>query len=214
MALIKNVERTLTINAGYGFSDLLDYMGSGVTTSTTEITVITQGKGTPDPTYLWKPGASSSGSFYTGRVTALQNNINATDLTIEALPGTLATWPNSGYIYFTSPAEGIYYSNIINYQASVSGNDEFVIASVSDRGWSGTASPHVIADTINEISVWYVQSINYDTDSGLFNFSYFAREAYRVNYQAPDIGGKVYSQDRSFAGSLFNAYELVEESAT
>jgi len=214
MALIKNVERTLTINAGYGFSDLLDYMGSGVLTSTTEITVITQGKGTPDPTYLWKPGASSSGSFYTGRVTALQNNINATDLTIEALPGTLATWPNSGYIYFTSPAEGIYYSNIINYQASVSGNDEFVIASVSDRGWSGTASPHVIADTINEIAVWYVQSINYDTDSGLFNFSYFAREAYRVNYQAPDIGGKVYSQDRSFAGSLFNAYELVEESAT
>ena len=214
MALIKNVERTLTINTGYGFSDLLTYMGSGVLTSTPEITVITQGKGTPDPTYLWKPGASSSGSFYTGRGTALQNNINATDLTIEALPGTLAAWPGSGYIYFTSPAEGIYYSDIISYQVSASGNDEFVIASVSDRGWSGTASPHVIADAINEIAVWYVQSINYDTDSGLFNFSYFAREAYRVNYQAPDIGGKVYSQDRSFAGSLFNAYELVEESAT
>jgi len=214
MALIKNVERTLTINTGYGFSDLLTYMGSGQTASTTEITVITQGKGTPDPTYLWKPGASSGGTFYTGRTTALMNNINATDLTLQAAPGTLAEWPNSGYIYFTSPAEGIYYSNIINYQASVSGNDEIVVASVSDRGWSGSATSHSIADVINEITVWYVQSINYDTVSGIFNFSYFAREAYRVNYLAPDIGGKVYSQDRSFSGSLFNAYELVEESAT
>jgi len=214
MALIKNVERTLTINASYGLSDLLTYMGSGATASTTEITVITQGKGTPDPTYLWKPGASSGGTFYTGRTTALMNNINATDLTLQAAPGTLAEWPNSGYIYFTSPAEGIYYSNIINYQASVSGNDEIVVASVSDRGWSGSATSHSIADVINEITVWYVQSINYDTVSGIFNFSYFAREAYRVNYLAPDIGGKVYSQDRSFSGSLFNAYELVEESAT
>ena len=214
MALIKNVERTLTINTGYGFSDLLTYMNSGVTTSTTEITVITQGKGTPDPTYLWKPGASSGGTFYTGRTTALMNNISPTDLTLQAPPGALASWPNSGYIYFTAPAEGIYYSDIISSQMSVSGNDEFVVASVSDRGWSGAPATHSIADVINEITVWYVQSINYDTNSGLFNFSYFAREALRVNYQAPDIGGKVYSQDRSFAGSLFNAYELVEESAT
>lgn len=214
MALIKNIERTLTINAGYGFSDLITYMGSGQIASTPEITVMTRGKGTPDPTYLWLPGASIGGSFYTGRGTALQNNINATDLTLQALPGTLASWPNSGYIYFTSPAEGIYYSDIISYQVSASGNDEFVIASVADRGWSGTASPHVIADAINEISVWYVQSINFDSSTSQFFFSYFAREAYRVNYQAPDIGGKVHSQDRSFSGALFNAYELVEESST
>ena len=214
MALIKNVERTLTINTGYGFSDLLNYMGSGVTASTTEITVITQGVGTPDPTYLWKPGASSGGSFYTGRTATLQNNIIATDLVLQALPGSLATWPNSGYIYFTSPAEGIYYSDVISWNTTGTGFDHFVVPSVSDRGWSGTAAPHVIGETINEIAVWYVQSINYDTVSGLFNFSYFAREALRVDYQPPDIGGKVYSQDRSFSGALFNAYELVEESAT
>ena len=214
MALIKNVERTLTINTGYGFSDLLNYMNGSATTSTTEITVITQGKGTPDPTYLWMPGASSGGSFYTGRTVSLQTTINSTALIIEVIPGSLATWPGSGYIYFTSPAEGIYYSSINPSTTSASGNDEFVIASVTDRGWSGSASTHTAVVTIYEIAVWYVQSINYDTSSGLFNFSYFAREASRVGYQAPDTPGKVYSQDRSFAGSLFNAYELVEESAT
>tara|TARA_Y100000310_G_scaffold242785_1_gene247003 strand:- start:3971 stop:4615 length:645 start_codon:yes stop_codon:yes gene_type:complete len=214
MALIKNVERTLTINTGYGLSDLLTYMSSGATASTTEITVMTQGVGTPDPTYLWMPGASSGGSFYTGRTVSLQTTINSTALIIEVISGSLATWPGSGYIYFTSPAEGIYYSSINPSTTSASGNDEFVIASVADRGWSGSASTHTAVVTIHEIAVWYVQSINYDTSSGLFNFSYFAREASRVGYQAPDIPGNVYSQDRSFSGSLFNAYELVEESAT
>ena len=214
MALIKNVERTLTINSSYGLSDLLTYMASGATTSTTEITVITQGVGTPDPTYLWKPGASSGGSFYTGKTAVLATTINASALIIEALPGSLATWPGTGYIYFISPAEGIFYSSINPSTTSASGNDEFVIASVADRGWSGTASSHTATAVINEISVWYVQSINYDTSSGIFNFSYFAREAYRAGYQAPDIPGNVYSQDRSISGGLFNAYELVEESAT
>tara|TARA_Y100000588_G_scaffold1048_1_gene1441 strand:+ start:643 stop:1287 length:645 start_codon:yes stop_codon:yes gene_type:complete len=214
MALIKNVERTLTINTGYGFSDLLTYMNSGVTTSTTEITVITQGKGTPDPTYLWMPGASSGGSFYTGKTTTLQTTIGPTDLIIEVIPGSLATWPGSGYIYFTAPAEGVYYSSINPSSTSASGNDEFVIASVSDRGWSGSPGSHTAPVTIQEIAVWYVQSISYDTSSGLFNFSYFAREASRVGYQAPDTPGNVYSRDRSISGALFNAYELVEESGT
>ena len=199
MALIKNVERTLTINTGYGLSDLLNYMGGSALTSTTEITVITKGRGTPDPTYLWLPGASSGGSFYTGRTASLLTTINATALTIEVLPGVL---------------EGIYYNEIIDWQTSASGNDEFVVPSLADRGWSGTASPHTAGVTIHEIAVWYVQSINYDTSSGLFNFSYFAREASRDFYEAPDIPGKVYSQDRSIGGSLFSAYELVKESAT
>ena len=214
MALIKNVERTLTINTGYGLSDLLNYMGGSALTSTTEITVITKGRGTPDPTYLWLPGASSGGSFYTGKTVLLQTTINATALTIEVFPGELESWPGSGYIYFTSPAEGIYYNEIIPWQASASGNDEFVVPSLADRGWSGTASPHTAAVTIHEIAVWYVQSINYDTNSGLFNFSYFAREASREYYETQDIPGKVYSQDRSIGGSFFSAYELVKESAT
>ena len=214
MALIKNVERTLTINTGYGLSDLLNYMGGSALTSTTEITVITKGRGTPDPTYLWLPGASSGGSFYTGRTASLLTTINATALTIEVLPGVLASWPSSGYIYFTSPAEGIYYNEIIDWQTSASGNDEFVVPSLAYRGWSGTASPHTAGVTIHEIAVWYVQSINYDTSSGLFNFSYFAREASRIDYEAPDIPGNVYSQDRSIGGSFFSAYELVKESAT
>ena len=83
MALIKNVERTLTINTGYGLSDLLNYMGGSALTSTTEITVITKGRGTPDPTYLWLPGASSGGSFYTGKTVLLSTTINATDLIIH-----------------------------------------------------------------------------------------------------------------------------------
>ena len=63
MALIKNVERTLTINTGYGLSDLLNYMAGSQIASPTEITVISQGTGAPDPTYLWRYGASSGGSF-------------------------------------------------------------------------------------------------------------------------------------------------------
>jgi hypothetical protein len=214
MALIKNVERTLAINASYGLSDLLNYMASSVTTSTTEITVITKGVGTPDPTYLWLPGASSGGSMYTGKTVVLSTTINATDLIIQAPGGSLATWPDSGYIYFISPSEGIYYDDIISWNTTGTGFDHFIVPAVSSRGWSGTASSHTALAVINEIAVWFVQSINYDTSSGLFNFSYFAREASRVNYLAPDIPGKVYSQERSLGGSLFNAYELVEESAT
>ena len=215
MALIKNVQRTFSINTGYGFSDLLNYLNDrSLITSTTEITVITKGVGTPDPTYLWLPYASSGGSFYTGRTATLQATIGPTDLIIEVIPGSLATWPGSGYIYFISPGEGIYYSSINPSTTSASGNDEFVIASVSDRGWSGSPGSHTAPAVINEIAVWYVQSINYDDSSGQFNFSYFAREASRVGYQAPDIPGKVYSQDRALAGALFNGYELVQESAT
>ena len=217
MALIKNVERALAINASYGLSDLLTYMAGSVTTSTTEITVITKGVGTPDPTYLWLPGASSGGSFYTGKTVALSTTINATDLIIQAPGGSLATWADSGYIYFISPAEGIYYSDVISWNTTGTGFDHFIVPAVSSRGWTGTsgsASPHTAGAIINEIAVWYVQGINYDTSSGLFNFSYFAREASRIDYQAPDIGGNVFSQDRSIAGGFFSAYELVKESAT
>ena len=215
MALIKNVERTLTINTGYGFSDLLTYMNSNVTTSTTEITVITKGRGTPDPTYLWLPGASAGGSFYTGRTVTLQTTIGPTALIIEVIPGSLATWPGSGYFYFTAPGEAVYYSSINPSTTSSSGNDEFVIPSVASRGVLGTsAGSHTAPVVVNEIAVWYVQSINYDDSSGQFNFSYFAREASRVGYQAPDTPGNVYSQDRSISGGLFNAYELVQESGT
>ena len=213
MALIKNVERAFSVNTGYGLSDLLNYMAGSQIASTTEITVISQGTGAPDPTYLWRYGASSGGSFYTGKTATLDTTINASALIIEALPGSLATWPGTGYIYFISPAEGIFYSSINPSTTSASGNDEFVIASVADRGWSGSASSHTAPVAINEIAVWFVQSINYDT-VGTFNFSYFAREAYRVGYQAPDIPGNVYSQDRSLSGAFFSAYELIQESAT
>ena len=214
MALIKNVQRTLAINTGYGFSDLFIYMNSNQTVSTTEITVITKGLGTPDPTYLWLPGASSGGSFYTGKDATLQTTINATALIIEVLPGELATWPGSGVIHFTSPAEGIYYTSINPSTTSASGNDEFVVPSVASRGWAGTASPHTAPVTVFELAVWYVQSINRDVGANVFNFSYFSRTAARVGYQAPDIPEDVYSQDRSFGSNYFGAYELVEESDT
>jgi len=212
--LIKNIQRVLAINAGYTLADLLNYMAGSATTTTAEITVITQGIGTPDPTYHVKPGASNGGSFYGAKTTTLATTINAAALTIEVLPGTLATWPGSGWIYFASPLEGIYYESINPSTTSASGNDEFVIPAVGGRAWSGTASTHTAPVTVSQIIPWFVLGINRNVIDGIFNFAYIARTAVRVGYQAPDIPEDVYSEERSLSASLFHSYELIQESAT
>tara|TARA_R110002020_G_scaffold54141_2_gene151166 strand:+ start:218 stop:868 length:651 start_codon:yes stop_codon:yes gene_type:complete len=212
--LIKNVQRTLAANAGYGLADILNYMAGSATTSTTEITVITKGEGTPDPTSGVLPGASSGGSFYGAKTTALMTTINSAALNIEVTPASLATWPGTGFIYFTSPAEGIYYESINPSTSSASGNDEFVIPAAGGRGWSGTASSHTAPVAVYQIIPWFVVDINRDVNAGVFNFSYMAKTAVRVGYQPPDIPQDVYSQDRSLGTAYFGAYELVEESDT
>ena len=212
--LIKNVQRTLAANATYGLAELIAYMAGSNTTTTTEVTVITRGTGTPDPTYGVLPGASNGGSFYGAKSTSLVTTINSAALNIEVTAGTLATWPGTGYIYFTAPAEGIYYSSINDSGGSASGNDEFVIPAVGGRGWSGTASTHTAVVSLYQIIPWFVIDINRDVNAGVFNFAYMAKTAVRVGYQAPDIPEDVYSQDRSLGIGYFGAYELVEESDT
>jgi len=212
--LIKNVQRVLAINATYALSDLLSYMAGSSLVTTTEITVLTRGLGTPDPTYLVKPGASNGGSFYGAKSTSLVTTINSAALNIEVTAGTLATWPGSGWIYFTSPAEGIYYSSINDSGGSASGNDEFVIPAVGGRGWAGAASTHTAVVTVYQIIPWFVLDINRDVNNGVFNFAYMAKTATRVSYQAPDIPGDVYSEERSLSSGLFASYELIQESDT
>jgi hypothetical protein len=212
--LIKNVQRTLSANATYGLAELIAYMSGSETASTTEVTVITRGTGTPDPTYGVLPGASNGGSFYGAKSTSLITTINSAALNIEVTPASLATWPGTGYIYFISPAEGIYYEGINPSTTSASGNDEFVIPAAGGRAWSGTASTHTAPVTVYQIIPWFVVDINRDVNAGVFNFAYMARTAVRVGYQPPDIPEDVYSQDRSFGSGYFGAYELVEESDT
>jgi hypothetical protein len=212
--LIKNIQRVLAINPTYALSDLLSYMAGGSLVTTTEITVLTRGLGTPSVSYGVRPGASNGGSFYGAKSTSLVTTINSAALNIEVTAGTLATWPGTGWIYFTSPAEGIYYESINDSGGSASGNDEFVIPAVGGRGWSGTASTHTAPVAVYQIIPWFVLDINRDVNDGIFNFAYMAKTATRVLYQAPDIPGDVYSEERSLGSALFSAYELIQESDT
>ena len=212
--LVKKIQRVLAINATYTLTDLLAYMAGGSIVTTTAITVLTQGLGASTTYSGAKPGASNGGSFYGAKSTSLATTINAAALNIEVTAGTLATWPGTGWIYFTSPAEGIYYSSINPSTTSASGNDEFVIPATGGRGWSGAASTHTAPVAVYQIIPWFVLDINRDVNNGIFNFAYMAKTAVRVGYQAPDIPEDVYSEERSLSANLFHSYELIKESAT
>ena len=212
--LVKKIQRVLAINATYTLTDLLAYMAGGSIVTTTAITVLTQGLGASTTYSGAKPGASNGGSFYGAKDTMLSTTINSAALNIEVTAASLATWPGTGWIYFTSPAEGIYYESINDSGGSASGNDEFVIPAVGGRGWSGAASTHTAPVAVYQIIPWFVLDINRDVNDGIFNFAYMAKTATRVLYQAPDIPGDVYSEERSLGSALFSAYELIQESDT
>ena len=213
ITLIKDIERILTVNPTYTYTDLLNFMnGSGLVT-TTEITVVTSGRGTKLPVGPFeglRPGATYGGNFYGSKTTTLSTTVTDAALIIEAPAGALATWPSNGY-FWASP-EGFYYESINPSTTSSSGNDEFVIPSgAGGRGWSGSASAHTAGVTLYEILPYFVRDISRDVEAGIFNVDYSAGEWVNVNY-AFSTQTKKYSDLRCIGAGLTAAYQIRQES--
>ena len=209
--LIRDIERILLIRNTYTVDDLVTYLLNQSEGSTTEITAFSRGN---NPAIWPVPGSTTSfGSIYGLKTTTLSPTINATDLVIQAPGGALATWPEVGYIYFAAPAaEGIYYSDIISWNTTGTGFDHIIVPAVSSRGWSGTAQAHTATVTIYEILPWFVRAISLNPDSNTYNVNTRATQFVRTDYSPPDESFAIYTQDKTFSGSLVDYYELLESS--
>ena len=209
--LIRDIERILLIRNTYTVDDLVTYLLNQSEGSTTEITAFSRGN---NPAIWPVPGSTTSfGSIYGLKTTTLSTTINATDLVIQAPGGALATWPDVGYIYFAAPAaEGIYYSDIISWNTTGTGFDHIIVPAVSSRGWSGTAQAHTATVTIYEILPWFVRAISLNPDSNTYNVNTRATQFVRTDYSPPDESFAIYTQDKTFSGSLVDYYELLESS--
>ena len=210
--LIRDIERILLIRNTYTVDDLITYLLNQTEGSTAEITAFSRGN---NPAIWPVPQSTTSfGSIYGLKSTTLSTTINATDLVIQAPGGALATWPSIGYIYFDAPAaEGIYYSDTISYNTTGTGFDHFVIPSVVDRGWSGTAQAHTAGVAIREIIPWWVRAISLNPDSNTYNVTTRATQFEGSgSYAPPDSVTAMYTQDKTFSGSLVDYYELLESS--
>ena len=209
--LIRDIERILLIRNTYTVDDLVTYLLNQSEGSTTEITAFSRGN---NPAIWPVPGSTTSfGSIYGLKTTTLSTTINATDLVIQAPGGALATWPDVGYIYFATPAaEGIYYSDIISWNTTGTGFDHIIVPAVSSRGWSGTAQAHTATVTIYEILPWFVRAISLNPDSNTYNVNTRATQFVRTDYSPPDESFAIYTQDKTFSGSLVDYYELLESS--
>ena len=209
--LITGIQRILTLNATYTYSDLLTYMNSGIIGSTAEVTEVSRGTGDP----FWhgvRAGASNGGYFDSDKASVLVTTIGAGDLVIEATIGSLATWPAPGYIFIGT--EGIYYTSITPSNISASGNDEFVIPALGGRGWAGSAATHTAPLPIIEINPWFVTYITRDINAGIMRVIYQASRWTRDAYAAPDLGDGVWTQDRSIGTGFVSSYEMVETTDT
>jgi len=209
--LIRDIERILLIRNTYTVDDLVTYLLNQSEGSTTEITAFSRGN---NPAIWPVPGSTTSfGSIYGLKTTTLSTTINATDLVIQAPGGALATWPEVGYIYFAAPAaEGLYYSDIISWNTTGTGFDHIIVPAVSSRGWSGTAQAHTATVTIYEILPWFVRAISLNPDSNTYNVNTRATQFVRTDYSPPDESFAIYTQDKTFSGSLVDYYELLESS--
>ena len=209
--LIRDIERILLIRNTYTVDDLVTYLLNQSEGSTTEITAFSRGN---NPAIWPVPGSTTSfGSIYGLKTTTLSTTINATDLVIQAPGGALATWTEVGYIYFAAPAaEGIYYSDIISWNTTGTGFDHIIVPAVSSRGWSGTAQAHTATVTIYEILPWFVRAISLNPDSNTYNVNTRATQFVRTDYSPPDESFAIYTQDKTFSGSLVDYYELLESS--
>jgi|TARA_R110000751_G_scaffold72892_6_gene147593 hypothetical protein len=213
ITLIRNIESILTINPTYTYSDLIAYMNVGSTISTTEIYMISAGRGVQigyGPFEGIYPGASYGGNFYGSKTTTLSTTVTDAILIIEAPAGALATWPSQGYVWATP--EAFYYSSINPSTTSASGNDEFVIpAGSGGRGWVGTASAHTAGVTLYEVLPYFVKDITRDVDAAIYNIDYSAGEWINVNY-VYNTQTKQFSDQRSVSANLIDAYQVRQES--
>lgn len=210
--LIRDIERILIIRNTFTVDDLITYIANQTEGSTTEITAFSRGN---NPAIWPVPGSTTSfGSIYGLKSTTLSTTINATDLVIQVPGGALLTWPSIGYIYFDAPAaEGIYYSDTISYNTTGTGYDHIVVPAVSSRGWSGTAQAHTAGATIREILPWFVRAISLNPESNTYNINTRATQYEGSGFYAPpDSVFAMYTQDKTFSGSVVDYYELMESS--
>lgn len=170
MATIKNISKLIVPAYNKGPKDVIDYINAQAWIPTSS-----------DVGLVEHPGSFGSYVGTNGTVTQaiLQVTINATALVIPAttpvigVPSLfpLSFWPTSGYVRLDD--EIIRYSNVNPSSTSVSGYDEFVVASTDDRGVLGTsATSHTALGTepaFVEILLGATTKIEYNKEQAVFN---------------------------------------------
>ena len=168
MSVIKNISKLVVPAYNKGPKDVVDYINNQAWAPTSA-----------DVGLIENPGSFGS---YIGESQILgdpflQATILATTLVIPAdtsipaqTPAPLKFWPDYGYANIGS--EVFFYEAINKAAVSVSGYDEFVIASTADRGVLGTtAAGHTAGATalFTVILIGATTKIEYNKDQGVFN---------------------------------------------
>lgn len=164
MAVIKNISKLIVPAYNKGPKDVVDYINAQAWAPTSA-----------DVGLIEYPGTfgSYAGISQVLGEPYLQATILATTLAIPVQGGVakpLGNWSAAGYASIGS--EVFYYSSIYPAASSVSGYDEFTIASTADRGVLGTtAAGHTAAAsaTFTQILIGATTKIEYNKDLGVFN---------------------------------------------
>ena len=168
MSVIKNISKLVVPAYNKGPKDVIDYINNQAWAPTSA-----------DVGLVENPGSFGSyiGTAQILGIPYLQATILATTLVIPAdstipaqIPSPLKFWPASGYAQIGS--EVLYYSSINRAASSVSGFDEFVVASTADRGVKGTtAAGHTAGASalFTVILFGATTKIEYNKDQAVFN---------------------------------------------
>jgi len=165
MSVIKNISKLVVPAYNKGPKDVIDYINNQAWAPTSA-----------DVGLVENPGSFGSyiGTAQILGIPYLQATILATTLVIPVTTAVGATplkyFPASGYVQIGS--EVLYYSSINRAASSVSGFDEFVVASTADRGVKGTtAAGHTAGASalFTVILFGATTKIEYNKDQAVFN---------------------------------------------
>ena len=165
MSVIKNISKLVVPAYNKGPKDVIDYINNQAWAPTSA-----------DVGLVENPGSFGSymGSAQILGIPYLQATILATTLVIPVTTAVGTTplkyFPASGYVQIGS--EVLYYSSINRAASSVSGFDEFVVASTADRGVKGTtAAGHTagVSALFTVILFGATTKIEYNKDQAVFN---------------------------------------------
>jgi|TARA_R110000744_G_scaffold105118_1_gene201065 hypothetical protein len=171
MAVIRNISKLVVPAYNKGPKDVIDYINAQAWIPTSA-----------DVGLIEHPGSFGSYVGSNGVITQaiLQVTINATALVIPATTPVLGVpsmfplsfWPLNGYVRVDD--EIIKYTGVNPMSTSVSGFDEFVVASTADRGVLGsTAVTHTavvgVGPVFVEVLLGATTKIEYNKEQGVFN---------------------------------------------
>mgnify|MGYP003656536583 FL=1 len=165
MSVIKNISKLVVPAYNKGPKDVIDYINNQAWAPTSA-----------DVGLVENPGSFGSyiGTAQILGIPYLQATILATTLVIPVTTAVGTTplkyFPASGYVQIGS--EVLYYSSINRAASSVSGFDEFVVASTADRGVKGTtAAGHTAGASalFTVILFGATTKIEYNKDQAVFN---------------------------------------------